>query len=119
MKNNGISKYKYKDNVYYCKEFINSYYSSTLKYRASDLLSLGLNPNDLDIALNKALTACKTAGRPIRKHFLPIYTSSGDQLIRDCKLSKMAYALVLLNAKVNNASVAAFQVKIIADYLNE
>lgn len=117
MKNNGLTNTKHQDSIYYCKEFINNYYSSGLRYRASDLISIGLSPHDLEVALRRAMTTCRVAGKQIRKHFLPIYTSIGGKLVRDCKLSRLAYTLVLLNANVQNPSVARFQLKVLVDSL--
>lgn len=119
MKNNGLISKSSNQNIYYCKEFINSYYTKALRYRGSELLSLGLSLSELDVALKRALTCCRSAGHPIQKHFLPIYTSYGDRLIRDCKLSKLAYALVVLNAPVQNPAIAAFQIKLLANYLGK
>lgn len=117
--NNGLLRNNSNDDIFYIKEFVNSYYANSLKYRASDLLKIGLSSNDLQIAIRKALTVCRTAGHSVNRHFLPIYISNANGMIRDCKLSKLGYMLVIVNAKIQNTSVANFQMKVLSDYLNK
>lgn len=119
MKNKELVRSIYHNDIYYCKEFIRVLYSKSLMYRASDLMNMGLRQQDIDLAVKRALTVCKIKGHHIQHHFCPIYTSDGDKLISDCKLSKLAYALVLLNANIQNSSVASFQIEVISEYLKK
>lgn len=119
MKNQDLIRSINHNDIYYCKEFIKSLHSKNFMYRASDLMSIGMRQQDIDLAVKRALTVCKNAGHQIKHHFCPIYTADGDKLISDCKLSKLAYALVLLNANIQNSSVVSFQMEVISEYLKK
>jgi len=92
--------------------FLDLYYSSQMKYLASDLLSEGLSPVDITDAIRRAMTACKTAELEMRQHFAPFYTQQlNGVLIKDCKLSRLGYGLVMLNANVHVPAVVKWQLK--------
>jgi len=95
------------------QHFLDTLRSSQLLYLASDLLDNGLSPKDLTEAIQRAMTVCKTGGKNIKDHFLPIYSSYRGKLVNDCKLSSLGYALVLLNARGDNRSVAEWQLELL------
>ncbi len=97
--------------------FLDQYFSSQLKFFASDLLDEGLTPYAISEAIDRAIVAAKTSGLEIRAHFIPLYTQSNGRLVKDCKLSHLGYALVLLNADVQVPIVAKWQVKLLQDFL--
>lgn len=97
--------------------FLDVYYNSQMSYFASDLMEKGLSLIDIKKGVSKAIMASKSAGIDIRKHFQLTYTQRNGALISDCKLSKLGYAMVLLNAPVENPVVARWQVKILNNFL--
>jgi len=99
-------------------DFRDLYLGIQLKYFASDLLREGFTPQDIREAVQKAMTACKTASLEVRKHFSLVYTQVSGGSIYDCKLSKFGYALVLLNARPDIPIVARWQAKMAAQVLD-
>jgi len=99
------------------EDFLALLFGQQLTYFASDLLSHGLSPSAVTEAVRKAMLAARAANLNLREHFQLMYTASQDKLIRDCKLSNLGYALVLLNADVKNTTVANWQVKLVMQFL--
>jgi len=99
------------------EDFLNALFRQELTYFASDLLAHGLSPTAITEAVRKAMLAARAANLNLREHFQLMYTASQDKLIRDCKLSSLGYALVLLNADVKNTTVANWQVKLVMQFL--
>lgn len=95
------------------ENFLDLSYSYQLKYFASDLLNEGLSPEDIHQAIQRAISIGKSSNLNIRRHFLPIYTQAEHQVIRDCKLSRLGYALVLLNANPEIPVVGEWQLKVL------
>ena len=96
------------------EHFLDLVHSSQMTYWASDLLSKGLKPDDIRRAVQRAMTACKLSGKEVRRHFQPMYTATNQGVaFDDCKLSKLGYALTLLNANVRNKYVAQYQLKMV------
>lgn len=89
-----------------------------LNYLASDLLKKGLTPHQITDAVLKAIKIGKSSGIEIQKHFRPVFTDMNRKIINDCKLSKLAYGLVLLNANPELASVGNWQIQILEKYYN-
>jgi hypothetical protein len=99
-------------------QFLDIYLYKQMPYFASDLLEGGLSPNQITQAVSRAMLAGETAGISVRRHFIPVYTQHRKGLIKDCKLSKLGYALVLLNAEVSNPIVAKWQMQVLEQYLD-
>lgn len=97
--------------------FRDMFFSSRMKYLASDLLQEGLSPAEIRKSVQKAMTTCRTAELEIRQHFVPVYTQVDGMLVNDCKLSRLGYGLVLLNAEVNNPIAARWQIQVMMDFL--
>jgi len=93
------------------------YYSLEMNFFASDLLDQGLSPKQISDAVLKAIKAAKSSGIEIRKHFMPVFSQRDHNVIRDCKLSRMGYGLVLLNADVDLSLVGRLQVSIMKSFL--
>ena len=98
-------------------DFINSIYHMGMKHLASDLLAKGVNPEDIKIAVKKAILATENSGLNIKKHFQPVISVKNGTSFIDCRLSKLGYSLVLLNAEPKNQYIAAFQVKVANQFL--
>lgn len=95
--------------------FMDEYHSANMRYLASDFLSEGFSPQEIILAVRKAVTICQTAGLESRRHFYPVYTQYKGSTVKDCKLSAMAYKLVLLNGPEHRRLVAEFQFKLLQD----
>lgn len=95
------------------EDFLDGYYSAHMLYLASDLLQQGLTPREVVQSIRKAITVCKNGGEDPRRHFYPIYTQYQGSIVKDCKLSKFAYQLVLLNAPEHLPAVAQFQIELL------
>jgi len=108
-------EYKNVDSI---AHFIDFYYSLQLKYLASDLLNQGLSPKQISDAVVKAIGIGKSSGLNLREHFRPVFSGIDKEIINDCKLSHLAYGLVLLNADTNLSIVGNFQVDILQQYIS-
>ena len=104
------NKYSQADAI---ENFLDFYYNLQLAYLASDLLEEGLSPKQISDAVLKAIKAGKSAGLEIEQHFRPVFTDLKREIINDCKLSKLAYGLVWLNAEADSSTVAQWQIKIL------
>lgn len=97
--------------------FMDFYYSLRLKCLASDLLAQGLSPRQISDAVVKAINVGKASGLDLHQHFKPVFSGIDKEIISDCKLSHLAYGLVLLNADVELSVVGDFQVSVLERYL--
>lgn len=97
-------------------EWLETWYAMHMNYLASDLLRFGLSPRDIQMALDRAMNACKAAGLDVDEHFYPVYTRIGGSVFKDCRLSRRAYALTILNGPEDNPYVAKFQVELVKRY---
>ena len=109
------NKYNKADTI---NNFLDFYYNIHLTYLASDLLEKGLSPKQISDAVLKAIKIGKSSGIEIRKHFIPVFTGISREIISDCKLSKLAYGLVLLNANPDLSSVGKWQIKVLEKFLD-
>ena len=97
--------------------FLNLHFSSQMKYFASDLLEKGLSPTEVSRAIRRAMVAAESGGLELRKHFQLTYTERGGVLLKDCKLSDLGYAMVLLNAPAENPIAGKWQLKVLSKML--
>lgn len=99
--------------------YMDLYYGRQMKYLSSDLLAEGLQPIQIQKAVQKAIAICQTAEMELRQHFMPVYTEINGVLINDCKLSQLAYGLVLLNADIYNPVTAQWQIRLMNEFLSK
>ncbi|WP_291871006.1 hypothetical protein [Maribacter sp.] len=97
--------------------FMDFYYSLRMKYLASDLLDQGLTPRQISDAVVRAINVGKSSGMDIAKNFRPIFSGFHKEIISDCKLSHLAYGLVLMNADIELSVVGDFQVSVLQQFL--
>lgn len=97
-------------------QFLELLFYREMRFFASDLLEKGLDAADIQEAVNRAMLIGKTAGLDLRRHFTPIYTPYQGTMIKDCKLSKLGYALVLLNARASSPLVANLQLQVLENF---
>jgi hypothetical protein len=109
------SKYYKADPI---ENFLDFYYYTHLNYLASDLLDKELSPNQISDAVVIAIKIAKSSGINIREHFIPVFTDINSEIISDCKLSKLAYGLVLLNANPDLSSVGKWQIKVLENFID-
>lgn len=100
------------------ENFLAFYYNIQLNYLASDLLKEGLSPEQISDAVSKAINVGKSSGLEIRQHFMPVFTDLKSDIINDCKLSKLGYGLVLLNADIEVSTVGHWQIKVLEAYFS-
>lgn len=105
------------DPVNSIEDFLDFYYAFRMNYLASDLLKKGLSPVQILEAVSRAMKIGSSAGLELREHFLPLFTEVNHEIIRDCKLSRLGYGLVLLNADPDLSPVGKWQVKLLENYL--
>ena len=98
--------------------FMDLYYSLKMKYLASDLLKKGLSPKQITNAVEAAVKIAKSSGLETQKHFMPVYSGINQDIIADCKLSNLAYGLVLMNADPSLSVVGKFQAEVLKQYLD-
>ncbi|MCK0131614.1 hypothetical protein MWU59_08870 [Flavobacteriaceae bacterium F08102] len=101
------------------ENFKNFQYALNMKHLASDLLEKGLRPEQISEAFTTAIAVANASGIPVKKHFMPVYSAINKEIIHDCKLSHLAYGLVLMNADLSAAVVREFQIGVLTNYLNE
>lgn len=97
--------------------FMYFYDSLHMKYLASDLLEEGLTPKQISDAVLRAINVGKSSEMDIEKNFRPVFSGINKEIISDCKLSHLAYGLVLMNADVELSVVGDFQVSLLQQYL--
>ncbi|SDE43868.1 hypothetical protein SAMN05421636_10568 [Pricia antarctica] len=107
-------EYRHADSI---AHFMDFYYSLQLRHLASDLLNQGLTPKQISDAVVKAMGIGKASGMDLRQHFRPVFSGIEKEIISDCKLSHLAYGLVLMNADTELSIVGNFQVSVLAQYL--
>ena len=98
--------------------FMDFYYGLRMHFFASDLLYKGLSPEQISDAVAKAMSVAKSSKMNLREHFRPVFSSIDKEIISDCKLSRLGYGLVLMNAESKLAVVAKWQRSILEKFLN-
>ncbi|MDG1729462.1 MAG: hypothetical protein P8K68_07670 [Algibacter sp.] len=100
------------------ENFLDFYYNIQLNHLASNLLKEGLSPEQISDAVLKAINVGKSSGLEIQQHFMPVFTDLKSDIINDCKLSKLGYGLVLLNADTEVSTVGQWQIKVLEAYFD-
>lgn len=96
--------------------FIDLLNGSQMKYFASDLLEEGLSYSEIKEATTRAIRVAKSSGIYVRQHFMPVYSQTSEGIMRDCKLSRLGYAMVLMNASPNLPVVGNWQVRVLTKF---
>tara|TARA_R110001583_G_scaffold36536_6_gene120290 strand:- start:77133 stop:77513 length:381 start_codon:yes stop_codon:yes gene_type:complete len=98
--------------------FMDFYYGLRMHFFASDLLYNGLSPKQISDAVAKAMSVARSSKMNLKEHFKPVFSSINNDIISDCKLSRLGYGLVLMNAETKLSIVAKWQRRILEKYLN-
>ena len=86
-----------------------------LTHYASELLEKCFHDqHELELSLQKAVIALKSANEPVSHHFRTVYLS-GDELTQDWMISNVGLRLLLINADVSNPLVAKLLLNILGD----
>ncbi|NJB72222.1 hypothetical protein GGR42_002713 [Saonia flava] len=109
-------EYKTSDSI---ANFMDFYYSLRMRYLASDFLDKGLSPKQITDGVVQAMRAGRSSGIDLRQHFMPIFSGMNKEIIRDCKLSRLGYALVLMNADARLTEVGKWQLEVLKNYFNK
>ncbi|WP_158976449.1 hypothetical protein [Cellulophaga sp. L1A9] len=99
--------------------FMEFYYGLRMHFFASDLLYQGLSPKQISDAVTKAMSIAKSSKLNLREHFRPVFSSMANEVISDCKLSRLGYGLVLLNAETKLSVVGEWQLKVLEHFLGK
>lgn len=86
---------------------------------ASDLLVKGLSSEQISNAVVRARRIAKSSGIEVHKHFMSVFNGIEGAVVQDCKLSHLAYGLVLMNADDAITLVGQFQVSVLENYLRD
>ena len=97
-------------------DFLQAYYGKRMSYFASDLLKEGFSPEEIMSAVRRAMGICRSGGMEVRQHFQLVYTTLEGAIVRDCKLTRFGYALVLLNGPASNEMVANWQMQLVQHF---
>jgi DNA-damage-inducible protein D len=98
------------------EEFRDKLFETELNYLASDLVNYGLNSGEIDLAIQRAINICRTAGLTIKQNFKPVYIYKNSEIISDWRLSALARKLVLLNGNTDNPFVARLQLELLGNF---
>lgn len=96
-------------------EFIESIVDRDLMFRASSLENLFKNMDEINRAVERAITIYCENGMSIHNNFKMIYISDDNNkyVIKDWLLSKQAFCLVMLNGNPDNLNVGRVQLEIL------
>jgi len=97
--------------------FMDFYYSLQMRFLASDLLRQGLSPKQISDAVIRAINVAKLSRMNVRENFKPVFSAINNEVIRDCKLSRLGYGLVLMNAETKITAVAKWQRRVLEIFL--
>ena len=101
--------------------FRNAVEDMRLIFKASRLCEAGMTSLDeLTRAVEQAMKVCIIGGIPIRNHFKAYYIADENhrEMIKDWKLSKLGFALVMLNGDIENPMVGKLQLELIQKYIS-
>ena len=93
--------------------FIDAAFELQLSRVSNDLYAIGLNDEDVQEAVRRAMNTCISLGLPIRRHFKQVYLCGDNMISKSWKLSERAFKLVVINANTTNPNVAKFQTDLI------
>lgn len=101
------------------EDFLYSLRERKLRYYASELLQVLALPqlSLLEDAIKRAMSACRSQQLVLAEHFKPIYRCQETGVVKDWKLSPLAWCLVMLNADPAYPEVARMQLALISKQL--
>lgn len=99
----------------YFEDFLQSLQERKLRLYASELKSVLEIPlmSQLEEALHRAMSVCRSQQLELAEHFKPIYRCEETGVVKDWKLSPMAWYLVMINSDPSCPEVARMQLALI------
>lgn len=99
----------------YFEEFLHSFQERRLRFYATELQHTLELPElqQLEDALSRAMDVCRSQQLELAEHFKPIYRCEVSGVIKDWKLSPLAWCLVMINANPAHPEVARMQLTLI------
>jgi hypothetical protein len=111
---NSIVEYDYIAIPEVIKNFEDILVAKKLKHLASELTVLGIDdPDEINEAIEKAITVCRIAGVPVAENFKPVYFCKNSKIYRDWRLSGLAFKLAVINSDIRHKAVSVTQVELI------
>jgi hypothetical protein len=95
---------------------------TNLIFTANSLLDIGFRSSvEVESAVERAKAVCLNSGLRVGEHFKTIFVSDDDHhtVLRDWRLSRLAYTLCILNGSSDNPLVARLQITILDTYLQK
>lgn len=113
--NNTIIEFYDKNSHSHLIEFIEAIIDRDLIFRASSLENLFKNTDEINRAVERAVTIYCENGMSISNNFKIIYISGGHEkyIIKDWMLSKQAFCLVMLNGDPDNLNIGRIQLELL------
>jgi hypothetical protein len=93
-----------------------------LTFQSGSFFKMGLGSmEEIEQAVDRAITICCNNGLSLEEHFKTIYISDRDNhsVSRDWKLSRLAYTLVLININSDNPLIGRMQLELLNAYLEK
>ncbi|WP_224995327.1 damage-inducible protein D [Cesiribacter sp. SM1] len=102
------------------ESFLHSLQESKLLYYASELQKILDLPSllELEEALRRAMEVCRSQHLELAEHFKPVYRCEETGVVKDWKLSPLAWCLVLINANPKHPEVSRMQLALIGKSFN-
>lgn len=100
--------------------FENAMIDQNLVFYADSLTDIGFEPlTGITDGVTRAIEICSKHGLPVKNHFKTVYISDANtHTIRKAwRLSKLAYALVVINGSYKNPMVSQLQLELLRKYL--
>ena len=96
-------------------EFIEAMVDRDLLFRASSLETVFKNSEEINRAVERAVTIYCNNNLPIQDNFKMIYISDDERkyVIKDWMLSKQAFCLVMLNGDPGNLNIGRIQLELL------
>lgn len=88
-------------------------------FKASKLYDTGMaNSEEVIRAVEHAMKVCIISEIPVQQHFKAIYVANNQQkIMKDWMLSRLGFALVMLNGDPENPTVGKLQIELVRSYL--
>lgn len=97
------------------EEFLQGVRNRKLLYYASDIQQMLETEGEIQLknAVQRAMDACRSQGLPLSDHFKSVYRCQEMAVLKDWKLSGLAWCLVLLNYSPSHPAVARMQLTLL------
>ena len=86
-------------------------HSLQFKYNTNQLVVAGLQPDEITMAMSRAMKVCRLNGIEVAEHFRSLYVFDENTGATYCdwRMSRQGFTLVILNAPHSNTAIARWQ----------